>query len=817
VLSDFWRDVVFGARALRRRPGFAVVVITTIALGIGATTAVFSLTDWLLLRPLPGVTGADRMVTVELDDPNDRAVGLSSLNLADVAAATSGFEHVAGWAIQLVQLMNEERRSVQVFGELVGGDYFGALGVRPVLGRGILPEETRPGSGSFVAVISHDLWRSTFGADPQIVGKAIQANRHSLTIVGVAPAGFRGAERAGRIDIWVPASIAAAMRHMPDPRGLDGRRSAIFFGWGGRLAPGASVESVQAQLAAAVAGLARAYPEENERLAGVRPVILEGVGLSSTARENLRKALRILTGVVALVLIIACANVANMLLFRGVERRGEAAVRRALGATGPRLVRQQLAEGLVLALAGGVLGLVVAFAFKLLFQGTRLQLIELEKVPLDGRVFAFALAASVVTGLLFGLVPTALARGLDLASALKEGGTRQTGRSNWVRSVITVVQLSLSLALLAGALLLTRTLLNYYAIELGFDTRLVSFTLDMQPQGYTAERRRALESALLDRLRAAPEFESAALTVNTPFAGFYGVGRLLHPETADTLQYVAEWISPGYFETLDATILSGRPLGAEDFGAGEGVRNVVVSEALARRLFGSADALGRTFRSTARTAAEMRIVGVAANKRVRTLDADPELVLYEPLDAPSRGAQYVMVVVRTSLPVPRAEAAMREIVDGLDPALPFMYVERLSDKLGRAMAEQRLFARLLVTLASIALVLAAVGLYAVVAYSVAARTREIGIRMALGADRRRVLLLVARQAAILAGAGIALGVVGARWVSRLVESRLFGVEPLDPSVHAAAAALFLVIAIAAAAVPARRATRVDPLVALRHE
>jgi putative ABC transport system permease protein len=452
-----------------------------------------------------------------------------------------------------------------------------------------------------------------------------------------------------------------------------------------------------------------------------------------------------------------------------------------------------------------------------MFQGTRLQMIELQNVPLDARVFGFALLASVGTGVFFGLLPTALSRRPDLTATLRQSGAKETGRTGILRPAITVVQLSLSLALLVGAILLTRTLINYYAIEPGYDTDLASFTIDVQPQGYTMERRRAFEDALFERIRSAPEFRGAALTQTPPFAGFYGVNRIVHPSAGDTVSVVAEWISPGYFETLQAEILAGRPLGDGDMGAGDGMRNVVVSEALARRLFEGGNALGRTFTLASRTPGELHVVGVAANKRVRNLTGEPEFVLYEPFDSPSRLAMYITVVISSPLPVARTEAVLRGIVDSIDPALPFMYVERLSDKLARVVAEQRLFARLLLTLAGIALTMAAVGLYAVIAWSVASRTREIGIRMALGADRRRILEMVLRQAAILVGTGAVLGLAGAFFMSRLIESRLFGVEPLDPLMHVAGATLFVLVAFAAAAVPTRAASRVDPMVALRHD
>jgi putative ABC transport system permease protein len=817
-LITFARDVLHGIRLLRRSPGFTAVVLLTVALGVGATTAVFSLADWVLLRPLPGTSGYDRIVTVEVRSPEDRNVGMSSPNLHDIAAAATTLESVAGWQLQLLQIVATDGRSQQIFGEEVGGDYFAVMGVRPRLGRLLTAEETRPGSGAAVGVISSDLWRTTFGEDPGVIGRVVQVNRHPITIVGVANDGFRGAERLGRIDMWIPSPVSGALRHMTDPTTRDTRRSGIYGNWAGRLAAGVTPAAAEAEMAALLQRLAATYPEDNASLATARATAVEGVGLSRTARADLVKAVRILAVVVALVLVIACANVANMLLFRGVARRGEAAVRRALGATGGRLVRQQLAEGLVLGVSGGMCGVAVAFAIRAVFRGTRLEMIELENVPLDARVLLFALLASAATGLLFGLVPTAISRRMDLTAALRDAGARATGVRTRVRSAIATLQLALSLALLVGALLLTRTLLNYRALELGFDESVVAFTIDMAPQGYTVERRQTFEDALYDRLASTPELEHAALTLTTPFAGFYAVSRILHPEDAlDTVTVVSEWVSPGYFETLATPIVQGRGIEPQDMDAGAGVRNVVVSETFARDIFGGAAALGQTIRSARADGGEMRVVGVAADKRIRSMTADPELVLYEPYDAPTRLAQYITVVIRSRLGVAESEAVLRRVVDGLDPALPFMYGERLSDKTARALSEERLFARLLLTLAGIALFLAAVGLYAVIAYSVSARTREIGIRMALGANRGDVLRLVGRETAVLAALGTGLGIAGAVAVSRLVESRLFGVQPLDAGVYLLAAAFFLLVALVATAVPTRTATRIDPVTALRHD
>jgi ABC-type antimicrobial peptide transport system permease subunit len=343
----------------------------------------------------------------------------------------------------------------------------------------------------------------------------------------------------------------------------------------------------------------------------------------------------------------------------------------------------------------------------------------------------------------------------------------------------------------------------------------VSFTIDLQPQAYSPERRRAFESNLLERVQSEPSFQSAALTQTPPFAGFYGVARALHPVRGDTVPVVSQFISPNYFETLGAGIIAGRGLRAEDLNAGDGPRNVVVSQTLATRLFGESPALGQTFSLTSRSPGPLRVVGVAADKRVRRLNDEEEDVLYEPFDAPSRLAQYISVIIRAPGSVPQTQAKLREIVDAFDPALPFMYVERLEDKTARVLAEQRLFARVVLTLAGLALLMAAVGLYGVIAHSVAARTREIGIRMALGARRKSVMTLFLRHAGILAGLGVFLGIAGAVALSRLVESRLFGVEALDVLAFAGAAALFLLIALAASAVPTRAALRVDPVEALR--
>jgi predicted permease len=820
VMTSMWRDIVYGARLLRRRPGFTGVAVLTLALGIGATTAVFSVGNWLLLRPLPGAASPEELITIEFGT-GGRTTGISTLNLEDLRAGATALAALGGYQVQSLQVMTPAGTPAQLFGESVGGEYFEVLGVRPVLGRMLRPEESAPGQPTHVAVISTSLWRTLFGADPGVIGRILHVNRIPLTVVGVAPADFRGAEREGRTDVWYPISIYAEVRHFGDPTMLATRRAGVMHGTIGRLARGTTVAAAQVQIAQIMQRLVTAYPEDNELYAEeYAPRVFRGVGLSSLARDYLERTVRLLFAAVALVLVIACANVANMLLFRSIGRRGEAAVRRTLGATTGRLLRQQLAESLMLALAGGAAGVAVAFGFRKLFEGSTFWRHDLGQTPFDARVFAFVALASVATALLFSIVPTVLAGRFDLMKRLSGASARTSGRTAFVRRVMTVVQLALSLALLVGAGLLARTLFNLNAVELGFDAhRVFSFLVDTGPQGYDDERRAVFERALLDRLRAEPGIQAAALSVNAPFtvSAWSAVHRAETPD--ERVRVVMDWISPGYFDVLGNRLLDGREFSTQDRATAAGPASAIVSETLARQLFGDRPAVGRTmlmpqYRSDPR---ELRIIGVVADKRVTTVKEQPEAIVYEPLDAEGRIGDWSSVLVRSPLSLAAAEAAVRRAVDALDPALPITGAEPLSAKVERSFGEQQMFARLLVALATIALLMAAVGLYGVISYSVAERTREIGIRMALGARRERIFALVMREAGAFAAVGILLGVLGAVALSRALESRLFGVRAFDPATYASAALIFAALALTAAAVPTRAAIRVDPVSALRRD
>ncbi|MGH7554717.1 MAG: ABC transporter permease, partial [Longimicrobiales bacterium] len=404
AMAVFWRDLVHGVRVLRRRPLFTLALVIMLGVGIGATTAVFSLANWILLRPVPGVANARRLVTIEfLGKERWEKTGISAQNLIDLDSAATTLNGVAGWQPQTLQVMGPGGRVVELSGETVGGgDYFGVLGVRARLGRLLTAEDSEPGRPSFVAVISSDMWRTMYGSDHDVIGRVLRVNRYPLTIVGVASQDFRGVERNRAVDVWFPSSIYGELRH-DDIEQLRSRGAGIFWsGAVGRLAPGATAEAAEAQLRQIMDRLIEAYPEENGEFTDYRPTLIESIGLGRDFRAYMSGTIRVLVAVVVLVLVIACANAANMLLIRGVERSGEAAVRRALGATSGRLMRQQAAESLIVGLLAGVVGIAVACAFRAVFRGMRMGVFDLDNVPFDGRVLAFALLAAITTSLLFG-------------------------------------------------------------------------------------------------------------------------------------------------------------------------------------------------------------------------------------------------------------------------------------------------------------------------------------------------------------------------------------------------------------------------------
>ena len=800
-IDDVRRDVRFGLRSLRRSPGFTVVAVLCLALGIGANAAIFSVLNAVLLRPLP-YAEPDRLVRAyETFGGGKRQGSVSMANFLDWQAQTPGFERLAAWTEVSLNLQGggSPERIPVVAGT---ADLFSLLGVPPLAGRTFGKRET-----GNVIVLSEKLWRRRFGGDRSLVGRTIQLDGEIYTVLGVMPAAFT----------FPPDSVADAWGYFDPSPQTRKNRSGHMLGVVGRLKPGVTVAQSLAQLRQVAARLEKAYPNEQaERSADVQPLRETVVGRS-------RPALLILFGAVALVLLIACANVANLLLARAAVRRREVAVRLSLGASRARLVRQFLVESLVLALAGALLGALLA----------RLGLAVLEPlaqgslpipggIPLDGRVFAFLLAVAAFSGLAFGLVPALQASREDVRDTLSDAGAKSTagGRQKYFRSALVVLEIALSLVLLVGAGLLLRGFLRLSGTPSGLVSNGVLTAHVAVPDAKIKGAVPRLFQPVLDKVRHLPGVRSAGVVSILPIQdawvnGSYKVeGR---PAPPAGLEPIAEYrvASPDFFASLGIPILHGRDFAESD--GGPGVRRVIINEALARQQFPGENPVGRQLRID--TAAPHTIIGVVGSVRQAGLDLQPLPEIYNPYtEVGAEGSLYnATLVIRTSVPPAGLAAALRQAVRSVDPSLPLFKVETMEEVVTESLASQRLNLWLLGIFAAIAFVLSAAGLYGVISYLVAQRTREIGVRIALGAQTRDVIGLVMRQGAGLTAAGIGLGLLGALAFTRVLANLLYGVSARDPLTFSGVAALLAGVALLATWLPARRAARVDPMLAIRNE
>jgi putative ABC transport system permease protein len=801
-------------RALSRRPGFTAVAVFTLALGIGATTAVYAMLNQVLFRPLPGVRDPGGVSYVEFPPVGGEFNGasLSLPNFEDLRSSVTLFEGIAGFGTTSVIVSAEGRAPVEIMTELIQGDFFSLLGVRPVLGRLFADQDRDPA----LVVISERLWHSHFAGAPDVIGRGIRLNGRMFTVLGVTGGGFAGVRRNLTIDAWMPATTFFAMLDMREAA-VD--RSRWFFNsLVARVPPGVSEGAAESQLSEVYARLVSAYPKENEGLAGHEPRIYPGLSVIPLMREWTSNVVRLLFGAVSIVLLIACANGANLLLLRSTQRRAEVAMRRALGATSSRVFAQQMMESLLVSLLASGAAVLVALGLAQLLRG--LQLIRLpafESVSLDVRILGFAILIGIGSAVIAGTVPAWLAGRTGSESALKEAGTRDTGRRATIRSVATVLQLALSLALLISSVLLVRTVRNLYAVDLGFEPRnLLTFPVSFDRQS-SPEQIDAMKRRLFDRLHSVPGVQSVAFDMNGPLWGstfISGVVRAGEP-AEDATRVIHRFVTPGYFETLRIAMLRGRGFREDDW-SNAGRQNIVITAALARQLFGDEDPVGQELVSPSRRVPETyRVIGVTSDVRLSSPQSEPDVAIFQPTHAGL--PLFMTAMVRTADAGPQLVAALREAASSVAPDLPFPDAVPLLSKLDDRISEQRLFARLLTILSTLAVLLAAVGLYGVIAWTVADRTREIGVRVALGAEASRIVRLVMGQTGKLVGIGITLGVLGAVWMSNLIESKLFGITALDPLTYASTALFFVLVAIAACLAPTRTATRVDPMRALRHE
>jgi putative ABC transport system permease protein len=802
MIGDLWQDVRYSVRMLMKNPGFTAVAMLTLALGIGANTAIFSVVNSVLLRPLP-FREPGRLVMVwhnntkegKLDDP------VAHPTFLDLRAQSKRLEDAAGltplWRFAVPTPEGPE----QVDGHWVSASYFQLLGVQPLKGRAFTADEDRPG-GAPAVMVSYRLWQGHFGGDPNILSRTVPLNDSAAPIVGVLPPGFRFLDD---VDLWAPLGQNPFL-----PRGRIVRLVRVV----GRLAPGVSLQQAQAEMESIARRLEREYPDTNTGL-GARVVALD-----EQIVGDIRPALLVLLAGVGFVLLIACVNVAGLLVARAAAREKEIAVRLSLGASRARLVRQFLTESVLLALLGGAGGLLCAlWALRLLRRLSPADLPRIEEISMDGTVLVFTLLVSVLTGLVFGLLPAWWLSRSNLQESLKEGGrTTATGGTSRVRNVLAVAEVALALVLLAGAGLMVRSFAQLMQVNPGFRP---DHVLTMQlglPPSYSSQpaQRVAFYREMFARLEALPGVRAAG-----------GVTRLpLGPGVTAKLEIEGRPVSAGeqpeiefrrasthYFQAMGIPLRAGRLFTERD--TADALPVVVITEGAARRFWPGVDPIGKRVRFLGPQAAWFTIVGVIADVKHFGLDADARPELYTHFDQnPPVGP---VLAIRTSGDPTSLAAAARRELRRLEKELLISNVKPMTDVVSESVAERRFHTLLLGGFAAVALALAAIGIYGVLSYAVAQRTHEIGIRMALGAQRGDVFRLVVGQGMLLAVLGVGIGVVGALGVTRFLKSLLFGVTPMDPLTFAGAAVFLAGVALAACYVPARRAMRIDPMVALRYE
>jgi putative ABC transport system permease protein len=818
IMDSFIQDVRFTLRSFAKGPGFAIIAIATLALGIGANTAIFTVVNAVVLQPLPFAAG-DRLVRITADLPGSAAtdIGMSAPELFDYRDRSGLFEDIAGvYPIDANLTEVDVPERVEVL--LVSPSYFSVLGVHPQLGRLFGPEDNHPGIAE-VVVISDALWKRRFGGAPDVVGRKLRIDADWYTVVGVAPSQFRHPGRSLRTDVemWAPSGYRAAPFRSPPVRGAYMLRGAI-----GRLTAGLSVPQAQQRLEAFANRLREQYPADYPARTAWTPRLIP---LQRDVAGPMRSTLLTILGAVGIVLLIACANIAGLLLARGAARQRELAVRRALGSGRVRLARLLLTESLVLSLCGGALGILLAvWGVDLLLAIVPAGLPRVSEIAISGRVIAFTFGVSLATGVLFGLAPALQFSNPDLLSTLKDGRSPAARSRRVLRASLVVGEFALAMVLLVGAGLLLRSFWRVQHVSTGFDGRNVLTARLWLPQPnnpaagkyYEHPPRLALFTDILRRVRSLPGVEAAAMVQSLPLDGLRGGTTItVDGRPADTEQIPTVQInlaSADYFALMGIRLLRGRAFTDADGPQGNPI--VIVNQELARQYLGG-DAVGQRlhFGGPASTNPWMTVVGVVADVLSDRLEQAPRPMVYRPLTQASSLSMAIVVRTRTD-PARLAEPLARAVRES-DPDQPTHSVRSMDEIAAAATASRRFSIQLVGGFASLALLLAAIGIYGVMAYLVNQRTREIGIRVALGARPSSVVRLVVSYALGLAAGGVLLGIVAAAFLTRLIAGMLFGVSPSDPWTFAAIALTLLGPALGATLTAARRAARVDPMVALR--
>jgi predicted permease len=820
LIQNLLQDLRYAARMLRRSPGFTAVAAMSLALGIGANTAIFSLIDALLLKTLP-VRQPEQLVELLTVFGTEPSNAFSYPALQYFRDRNHVLTAVFATSRDRFYTVMEGKEPERVDGQYATGNFFEALGVSPILGRTIIPEDDRSGNAN-VAVISYGYWQRRFALDPHVLGKRITVENIPCTIVGVTPPEFFGVQVGSRTDLWIPLSTAM----MRDPSFANSAASK-WLQLMGRLKPGVSLERARADLAVifqqAVIGEELALnnePAAKRRILTWRLQLEKaGSGLSALRRQFSRP-LVVLMGIVGLVLLIACANVANLLLARATTRQKEIAVRMALGASRSRLICQLMTESLLLAIIGGALGVILAWwgsNYLVAFMATGRRPILLSISP-DTGMLLFTTAVSLLTGILFGIAPAFRSARTDLTPALKAAArttqSRRVRRS--VGKVLVVSQVAVSLVLLVGAGLFMRTLRNLHSINLGFEREHVLLvSVDPARSGYTPEQLTSRFKQLLERFESTPGVRSASLSWITPITGG---GTMLSVSVEgymakheENREVYLNWIAPKYFETLGTPLVIGRDFGPQD--TMKSPRVGIINQTLARHYFGSRNPIGKHV--TIDPDAVKEIIGVVGDaKYLEVREATPPTMYLDSLQEERPGTEFE---IRTAGNPAGVISAVRREMEAVVKGVPIADVRTLESQVDASIVQERLIAMLSGFFGGLALLLACIGLHGIMAYTVARRTSEIGIRMALGAERAQVLWMILREVLLLMLIGVGIGLPVVFVVARLTASLLFGLKPTDPTTITAAVVVMSAVAAVAGYLPARRASRVDPMVALRYE
>ncbi|HEY0321336.1 MAG TPA: ABC transporter permease [Pyrinomonadaceae bacterium] len=808
-MGTLWQDVRFGFRMMMKKPGVTIIAVLALALGIGANTAIFSVVNTVLLRPLP-YKDPSRIMLVFWTAPKMTIEDLpaSAPDFKDWREQNTVFERMAAISGESFNLTGQGEPE-RIMSASVSADLFPLLGVNAGRGRTFSAEEEQAGRNK-VAVISYDLWQRRFGSSPQLVGQPITLNNESYTVVGVMPRDFHFPEGVERIDVWVPLTFS--------PEIAD-KRGHRYLYVAGKLKEGISFEQAQAEMSALGARMALAHPDTNTDW-GVKLQSLQ-----DALTEDVSTALFVLLGAVGFVLLIACANVANLQLARAAARQREVAIRLAVGASRRRLIRQFLIESTLLALVGGIFGLLVAFwGIDAIRSALPEDVPRLEQIGIDAAVFIFTLSVSLATGILLGLVPALQATKPDLVESLKEGSQSVTGgrHRNRVRSLLVVLEVALALVLLIGAGLMLKSFWRLREVSPGFDSKnLVKLHINLPEAKYEDEQQQVnFFQGLLERVQSIPGVKSASIVTVLPLTDDSRTDLVIEGQAPlaygneQTATYGS--ISPGYFNVMGIPVVKGRAFTEEDRAGA--TRVVIVSTAFVNRYFPGVDPIGKRIKQggVEDEGEYMTIVGVVGDVHHYGLNKEVASQMYMPF-AQYAGAEVTLVVRSAAADTSSLLPSIRSEVEAMDKDQPIFGVETMEHLLSQSVASERLSVMLLGLFAGLAFLLACVGIYGVISYSVTQRTHEIGVRIALGASTTDILRLVVGQGMRMVAVGLVLGLIASFALTRVMASLLFGVSATDPATFILVSLLLAAVAFFASFIPARRATRVDPMVALRYE